>query len=118
MTGITRRFGARVAEIVDECTDADRSENLSSSERKAQHLAHLTEVDDEGVLRVVLADKLHNARSIVRDLDEDGASVWSRFNTGPDEQLAYYGQLAEIFSRSAPGPMSRELDQLVDAMRR
>jgi (p)ppGpp synthase/HD superfamily hydrolase len=36
-------------------------------------------------LRVSLADKLHNARSIVADLRQHGPALWSRF-TGTAEQ--------------------------------
>lgn len=50
---IEDRFGARIAEIVAACTDADRGAGLSSSERKRLHLDHLRQLRDEGALRVL-----------------------------------------------------------------
>jgi (p)ppGpp synthase/HD superfamily hydrolase len=51
------------------------------------------------MLRVSLADKLHNARSILIDLRADGEAVWQRFNAGRAAQAWYYGELLEIFER-------------------
>jgi hypothetical protein len=48
-------------------------------------VAHLGQVDDD-ILRVSLADKVHNARAILRDLrkPEVGEKIWSRFSQ-PEE---------------------------------
>jgi (p)ppGpp synthase/HD superfamily hydrolase len=51
------------------------------------------------MLRVSLADKLHNARSILIDLRADGEAVWQRFNAGRAAQAWYSGELLEIFER-------------------
>src|SRR4051794_24460919 len=60
---IREQFGERVAEIVEGCSDEiDGPAPGSWRERKERYLGHLLEVDDDGVLRVSLADKLHNAR--------------------------------------------------------
>lgn len=116
LSEIERRYGPRVAGIVDACTDADRTQGLSSKDRKRMHLEHLRGEDDRSVRRVVLADKLHNARAIVRDLETHGDEVWKRFNTGPDVQLGYYRELARILDGRDAGPMGRELGRLVDRM--
>jgi hypothetical protein len=69
---IRNRFGERVARIVAACSDS--LANTSSGERKAHwqerkeaYVAHLGQVDDD-ILRVSLADKVHNARAMLRDL--------------------------------------------------
>src|SRR6266511_3179411 len=61
---IRERFGNRVEEIVLGCTDADRRLNEDSWTRKMRAVAHLSDASPE-VVRVSLADKLHNARSIL-----------------------------------------------------
>lgn len=70
-------------------------------ERKEAYLEHLR-VADPSVLRVSVADKLHNARAVVTDLDALGPEVWARFNAGPAEQSWYYRSLLEIFQERVP----------------
>lgn len=59
---------------------------------------HLSEASPE-VLRVSLADKLHNARSILRDLEEIGEPVWERFNVPRDRELKYHRLSVEPFRK-------------------
>jgi hypothetical protein len=54
------------------------------------------------VLRVSLADKLHNLRSVVVDVERSGATVWKRFNAGRKQQEWYYRELLEVFERRLP----------------
>ena len=85
--------------------------------RKDRYVAHLREADDIGGLRISVADKLHNARSILRDLEMHGDALWDRFNTGAAFQLHYYRGLVEAFrSRASVGftsPMVEELARTV-----
>ncbi len=67
LEAIRARFGERVAAIVNGCTDAIDHQALPSAQRKEIYLAHLPTVPAE-VRFVALADKVHNARSIVSDL--------------------------------------------------
>jgi hypothetical protein len=108
---IARSFGPRVAEIVEGCSDSvdvDPAERWI--DRKRRYLAHLPEVTDDAILRVALADKVHNARSIVRDYREEGHALWERFTqrTARD-QLWYYGGLLAFFERGRPGPLTEDL---------
>jgi len=50
-------------------------------------------------------DKIHNARSILRDLRkaEIGTTVWARFKSPKEETLWYYRQLANAFQRLCQG---------------
>ena len=108
---IARSFGPRVAEIVEGCSDSvDIDPTEPWIERKRRYLAHLPQVSDDAILRVALADKVHNARSIVRDYREDGHALWERFTqkTARD-QLWYYGGLLAFFERRRPGPLTQDL---------
>jgi hypothetical protein len=79
-------------------------------ERKASYLAHLPDVTEEATLRVTLADKVHNARSIIRDYRAEGHALWDRFtNKTTDDQLWCYGMLLEFFSTRFPGPLVEDL---------
>jgi hypothetical protein len=104
-------FGERVAAIVEGCSDSvDVDPDESWIERKRRYLAHLPRVTDDGILRVALADKVHNARSVVRDYREEGYALWERFTqkTARD-QLWYYSGLLAFFERRRPGPLTEDL---------
>src|SRR5262245_40659203 len=53
-------FGERVAEIVEACTDSFAKRKPAWRVRKERYLAHLETRTDTGIIRVSLADKLHN----------------------------------------------------------
>lgn len=112
LDAIRARFGPAVAEMVGGLSDAmpaPGEEKAPWRTRKEAYLRHLAGAP-ETVLRVSLADKLHNARSMEVDLDTDGEAIWSRFNAGRDEQAWYYGELLAIFERRLP--RSRNLPEL------
>jgi (p)ppGpp synthase/HD superfamily hydrolase len=108
---ITRTFGSRVAAIVEGCSDnVDGHPEEPWIERKRRYLAHLPEVDDDAVLRVALADKVHNIRSIVRDYRGEGHALWERFSQKTvHEQLWYYQGLLDFFAVRRPGPLTDDL---------
>lgn len=98
---IQASFGARVLALVQACTDgvADRTGAKPPwAQRKQAYLAHLADAPDE-VLLVSGADKLHNARAIVADLQQVGPAVFQRFKAGRDGTLWYYQSLAQVFAK-------------------
>ena len=106
------RFGERVARIVDACTDAHERPKPEWGERKRAFIERMrTAQPDE--LRVSLADKLYNVRSIEWDLRLRGDDLWRVFGAGRDGQLWYYRSLADIFLERAPGPMADDLDRVL-----
>lgn len=112
---IESEFGQPVAAIVEACSDTlDPDDPRSWRERKESYLAHLPAVTDDTVLRVALADKVHNARSIVRDYRAEGHTLWERFsNKTADDQLWYYNELLAFFSERSAGPLVEDLRQTV-----
>jgi (p)ppGpp synthase/HD superfamily hydrolase len=111
-------FGERVAAIVEACSDTLDPEHAERwIVRKRSYIAHLPQVTDDGVLRVALADKVHNARSIVRDYREEGQALWDRFTDKTvQEQLWYYGRLLVFFEARRPGPLTEDLHRAVDEL--
>ena len=88
---VRNRFGQRVAKIVAACSDS--MANTAAGEkkpdwhtRKTAYIKHL-KTADEDILRVSLADKVHNVRAILRDLrkPEIGKKIWSRFSQPREE---------------------------------
>lgn len=111
---VRRMFGPRVAHIVEGCSDADTDPKPPWRERKEQYLAHLPEADGD-VRLVSAADKVHNAREILKDYLEHGAAVWRRFKGKRSGTLWYYRALAEEF-RKENNWLSRELERVVSAL--
>ena len=110
---IRRRYGERVANIVDSCSDAYTIPKPPWRERKEAYLQHLSEATPAARL-VSLADKLHNSRSILRDLYQDGEQVWNKFKGGKQGTLWYYRSLADIFEQRDDGFMVAELRRVVN----
>jgi len=110
---IRRRFGERVATIVDGCTDSVEHAKVPWRTRKEEHIESLKRAPRE-VLRVSAADKLHNARALLQDLRSQGDATWKRFKGGREGTLWYYGALSGLLSASGDGPMQRELARVVD----
>jgi (p)ppGpp synthase/HD superfamily hydrolase len=112
---IRERFGEPVAAIVLACSDTLEEPKPEWRKRKEDYLDHLDH-QPAPVLRVSLADKLFNARAILRDYLVVGEDLWGRFRTGREGQLWYYHELADRFSRLLPGPMASELAEVVDEL--
>src|SRR5215471_17306000 len=76
---VRRRFGKRVARVVEGCTDAYEIPKPPWRERKESYLRRLKKENADTRL-VSVADKLNNIRSILADYRIVGESVWSRFH--------------------------------------
>lgn len=109
---VRRRFGKRVAEIVDGCTDAYEIPKPPWRERKESYLRRLNKENADTRL-VSAADKLNNIRSILSDYRAVGESVWSRFNGGRDGTLWYYRTLRDEFFHSKPNRITRDFNLAV-----
>ena len=119
---VRNRFGERVAGIVEACSDslADTAKGERKAhwqERKQTYIAHLQTVDED-ILRVSLADKVHNARAILRDLRKPDISekVWTRFSVPKEQTLWYYRSLADKFCERLPSQLSDELREIVEVL--
>ncbi len=105
---VRRRFGARVAKVVDGCTDAYEIPKPPWRERKESYIRHLKRAD-AGTRLVSAADKLNNMRSILADYRAIGEEIWERFNGGREGTLWYYRTLLDEFLRK-PNRLVREFE--------
>lgn len=112
LANIRRRFGERVATIVDGCTDSYTQPKPAWKKRKEDYLQKL-KVEPDDVRLVSLADKVHNARSILFDLRKDGVSALDRFRGGREGTLWYYQALVAVFTEIGNTPQTAELARLV-----
>jgi (p)ppGpp synthase/HD superfamily hydrolase len=116
---IKNNFGDDVARIVDQCSDTDEEPKPPWLERKQRYIDHLAEVGDDTLL-VSVADKLDNARSMLRDYHEHGPKLWERFNRkNPQDHLWYYGGLLGAYrKRGLNSWMVDELERVVGELER
>ena len=120
---IEEEFGTEVAQIVAALSDTFEKEKPEWRARKEQYFEHLRGLPDTDltrkILRVSLADKLHNARSIAIDRITVGEEVWDRFNGKKAGSLWYYEELAGIYAQRLPrSPLVREYRMAVDRLSR
>lgn len=104
---IRARYGERVAEIVDGCTDAYESPKPAWQQRKEDFIRSLEKASDS-VLLIVAADKLHNAQSTIESLKTEGSAAWERFR-GRERALWYYQQIADALERRGENSLTRRL---------
>jgi (p)ppGpp synthase/HD superfamily hydrolase len=120
---IRERFGQVVAQIVADNSDWEGDgERPRWYERKRDYVESFPG-KSPAALRVSLADKLHNARSILIDYRTLGDELWARFKQGQGiATRIYYRELAAAFEREKPrmgiaaGPYVEELRRTVDAI--
>lgn len=124
---IRERFGAPVAAIVlanSDTTDVSGPKEGGEAwyARKRGYIEAFPH-KSPAALRVSLADKLHNARSILLDYRTLGDALWARFRQGQGiATRIYYRELARAFEHEAPRlgepaqPFVQELRRTVDAI--
>lgn len=113
---IKQHFGENVTAIVEACTDAHETPKPPWRERKEAYIRHVSEMSDQAAL-VSAADKLYNARSIIKDWQEVGEEIWDRFSASKEETLWYYRELATAFQKRKPMiPIFLELARTVQEL--
>jgi (p)ppGpp synthase/HD superfamily hydrolase len=117
---LRREFGAEVAEIVVACTDVlpgdTRERKLPWGDRKRRYLARLASAGPH-VRLVAACDKLHNLRTLLADLREDGTDTLARFTASPEQTRWYYESAHAALRDAVPPAIRREFDELVEALR-
>jgi (p)ppGpp synthase/HD superfamily hydrolase len=109
---IRRKFGARVARIVDGCTDAYTDPKPPWKERKLAYIKRVA-CEPEDVRLVSAADKLANAREVLSDYRVEGDQVFLRFKGGKEGTLWYYRTLVEVFRKAGTTPLIEELARVI-----
>jgi len=100
---IRAQFGDTVAAIVEGCSEILSLPKPPWRARKEGYLQRIPQASPS-VRLVSAADKLHNARSLLRDYRRLGESLWQRFTGGKEGTLWFYRTLAD----EVPRPRSKE----------
>ena len=116
---IRANFGDDVARIVDECSDTDEEPKPPWLDRKQRYIDHLADVGDDTLL-VSVADKLDNARSMLRDYHDARPVALAALQ--PEEPARPSLVLRELLkayrTRGCRSWMVDELGRVVDELKR
>lgn len=109
---IRRLFGENVTKIVEGCTESDTIPKPPWRERKLAMMERLRDAPPQ-VRRVALADKLHNARSILADWYRHGDAIWQRFKGGKEGTLWYFRSIIAVQKEADCSFLAQELERVV-----
>ncbi|MFD0674095.1 HD domain-containing protein [Cohnella sp. GCM10027633] len=107
---LSERFGPAVLEIVEGCSEPDKE---ASWEERKQHTLDYLRNAPLTIRLVACADKLHNIRSVARDLEKHGEETWERFKRGRELQQWYYTGLVDSLGHASRFPLLEELQEAV-----
>jgi len=108
---IRGKFGEEVADIVEGCSERYSEQKLPWLQRKLEYLSRIPS-ESASIQLVSSADKIHNARSILTDLNTLGDELWNRFSGGRDGTIWYYRSLSDAFSEGT-SPLAPVLEKVV-----
>ena len=119
LTEVNELFGERVEAIVRGCSDSitsDPSKKADWDIRKRDYLKHLASASAD-VLIVSAADKLHNSRDTLADINREGITTLGRFNGKAEGTVAYYTALWVALSQAgAPVLLTTPLHDIAQQM--
>jgi len=114
---VRKQFGARVAKMVEGCTDSFGEPKPEWVKRKKGYLREVRHADVNTRL-VSASDKLHNVRTILADYRQHGEAIWARFTGKKEGTLWYYRALSDEYQRRSPNRITRELAIAVTELER
>ncbi|MGB8321860.1 MAG: HD domain-containing protein [Candidatus Acidiferrum sp.] len=114
---IGRKFGKKVARIVDGCTDSYATPKSSWIDRKRAYLERIPK-EAADVRLVSAADKLSNVRETLQDVRAHGVEVFESFAGKKDGTLWYYQALVGKFREVESNALIEELARVVAELKR
>jgi (p)ppGpp synthase/HD superfamily hydrolase len=112
---VRKHFGDTVVAIIDGCTEWDSLPKPPWQERKNRYLENLRHAS-ASVRRVSLADKLHNARSLLIDSRIYGDDIWNHLKVGRERTLWFYQSLIQVYRETGSDWMTEELARIVSQL--
>jgi (p)ppGpp synthase/HD superfamily hydrolase len=110
ITQLEKDFGPEVKELVSRLSEDKSIKDWS--ERKQENLKRLRENRD--ALFIKSADALANMNSLIEAIREEGPEVWSRFNAGKAQKLAYFRAILDASEEFLP---RKHLEEIVSAIK-
>lgn len=113
---IEQKFGKHILSWVVGASEVlENRKNRSWKERKNHTITYLKNAPLE-VKCISCADKLSNARSLLRDLEKMGNRLWDKFNAPYEQQRWYYQELVKSLQELYQYKMYVEFKQVVQKL--
>jgi (p)ppGpp synthase/HD superfamily hydrolase len=118
LADVRERFGEAVASIVMGCSDSTETPKPPWRQRKQAYIHDLDKASPS-VLLVSACDKLHNVRSLLVSVRNDGDAAWARFKGGREGTLWYYRAVLAALKRCGASPrLMHELEISLEELHR
>ena len=116
MDRIHKRFGDKIVDLVDGCSEKDIQPKPPWLERKKSYIENIKS-STPSVRLITCADKIHNASSIILEYRKVGEKVWDRFKGNKTETLWFYSSFIEAMQAAGENrPILNELILVVNEL--
>jgi len=109
---LRQELGDEVANIV---VAVSEDKSLPWKERKKRYIETVSNAGDS-VKAVSIADKIHNAKSVLLSHAVMGEEVWNKFNRGKEEKLWFENAMLEMLKARWKHPLMTEYETLVSQL--
>ena len=103
-------------EVVDIVTVVSHDDSLSWNDKKKGYVEQLRNASEEAKA-VSVADKIHNAESMVVTHKEIGADIWKKFKRGKERKMWFEDMMVSMLKDTWDHPLIGEYEILVEKMR-
>lgn len=101
--------------VVDIVVAVSEDKSLAWEERKERYVTHLADASD-AAKAVSVADKIHNAESLLAAADILGPKVWDSFNRGKEQKLWFENQVLTTLQKHWDHPLVDRYAILVEKL--
>lgn len=104
---LSKKFGARVATLVNQVTEQDKS--LSWEERKEKAIVHIAKMDHAALL-LKTADLLDNVTDLANGVEENGLAYFQAFKRGPQTTIQHHREVyTALYKQWTENPLLPEV---------
>jgi (p)ppGpp synthase/HD superfamily hydrolase len=111
---LAAELGAEIAAIVDGVSE---DTSLVWEERKEQYVQGVAHAD-EATKAVSIADKIHNAESVISDYETKGKDVWQPFNRGKDKKIWFEELLYTAVQKTWDHPLLYRYQAAIEKLKK
>ncbi len=111
---VRRELGEDVAALVAPVTHDD---TLSWEEKKQKYIDEVEAAPIEAKA-ISVADKIHNAQSLIAAHEVQGGAVWKHFNRGRDKKIWFEEAMLKMLQDTWQHPLVDEYAVLVEKMKK
>ena len=107
---LRKELGDEVLEIIKAVTNDD---SLPWEEKKKKYVESVRN-GSEGAKAVAIADKIHNLESLLMAYEEQGTSIWKRFNRGKEQKIWFENEVLKMLKGTWQHPLIDEYENLLE----